>query len=149
MKALSEAAAAPAAESRSGLRVVQGGLPLGAILGALTIVGGAAVRWLHLDNLGFTLCTFKAATGLPCMTCGGTRTLALLARGDLPEALAMNPLVAAAFFVLVPWALADLALWTRGRALGLDLGAGGRRWMLIIGAAALLVNWAYLMVMGR
>jgi hypothetical protein len=149
MKALSEAAAVPV--NRSGLRLalVQGGLPLGAILGALAVVGGVAVRWLHLDRLGITLCTFKAATGLPCMTCGGTRTLALLARGDLPGALAMNPLVAVAFFVLVPWALADLALWTRGQALGLDLGPAARRWILIVGGIALVVNWAYLMVMGR
>jgi hypothetical protein len=148
VKGLSQAAAA-AAPARAGLRLVPGGLPLGAVLGALALVGGAAVRWLHLDRMGFTLCTFKATTGLPCMTCGGTRTLALLARGDLAGALAMNPLVAVAFFVLVPWALADLLLWTRGRALGLDLGRAGQRWLMIAGAAALVVNWAYVIVMGR
>ena len=140
---------APAPPARTGLRIVSGGVPLGAILAAFAAVGGLAVRFLHLDSLGFTLCTFKATTGIPCMTCGGTRTAALLARGDLAGALAMNPLAAAAFFVLVPWALADLALWPRGRSLGLSLSARARTAVLVSGVMALIANWVYLIVAGR
>jgi hypothetical protein len=119
------------------------------VLGALMLAGGLAVRWLHLDRLGIILCSFKAATGLPCMTCGGTRTLALFARGDLAGALAMNPLVAVGFFVLVFWALADLVLWTRGRSLGLSLGPRARTVAIVAGVAALVANWAYVIAVGR
>jgi hypothetical protein len=147
MTPLAGVAAAPA--SRTGFRIVPGGVPLGAILAAFALVGGLAVRFLHLDGLGITLCTFKAATGIPCMTCGGTRTLALLARGNLAGALAMNPLVAAAFFVLVPWALADLVLWTRGRSLGLNLGPRARSVAVVSGVVVLVVNWGYLILAGR
>ena len=133
----------------TGLHVVRSGLPTGVILGALMAAGGLAVRFLHLDRLGITFCSFKAATGIPCMTCGGTRTLALVARGDLAGALAMNPLVAVGFFLLVLWALADLALWTRGRALGLSLGPRARTLVIVAGIAALVANWAYVIAAGR
>jgi uncharacterized protein DUF2752 len=140
---MSASVAGPPARAQ-GLHVVTGGTPLGAVLGGLAVVGGLVVSLLHLDRLPITLCTFKVATGLPCMTCGGTRTAGLLARGDLAGALVMNPLVALAFLALVPWALADFVLWTRGRSLGLELGPVTRRvaWVLVV--AAVLVNWAYL-----
>jgi Protein of unknown function (DUF2752) len=143
-------AAGPVLQQRTGpmVRIRRGGLPLGAILGLLALMGGVAVRFLHLDRLGITLCTFKAMTGLPCMTCGGTRTLGLLARGDLGAALAMNPLVALAFFVLVPWALVDLVLWTRGRAVAIELGPAGPRAVIAV-IVVVLANWAYLILMGR
>ena len=143
-------AAGPVLQERRGpwLQIKRGGLPLGALLGVLALLGGAAVRWLHLDRLGITLCTFKAMTGLPCATCGGTRTLGLLAHGDLAGALAMNPLVALAFMVLVPWCLVDLALWPRGRAVALDLGPLGARGV-VIAIAVVLANWAYLIATGR
>lgn len=57
---------------------------------------------------GTRACSFRSRTGLPCMGCGGTHALALAARGDVPGALAANPLGA--------WA--GLAAWL------LVLGAG-------------------------
>lgn len=38
-------------------------------------------------------CPFHAAFGLLCPGCGGTRAIAALLRGDLRQALALNPLV--------------------------------------------------------
>jgi hypothetical protein len=148
MSSAAETVLAPVSR-RSGLRIVPGGFRLGALLAGLAVVGGLAVRLLHLDRFGITLCSFKATTGVPCMTCGGTRTLALLAGGDLAGALAMNPLVAVGFFILVPWALADLVLWTRGSALGLHLGPRVRRALLFAGPLVLLANWAYVIAAGR
>ena len=86
---------------------------------------------------------------LPCPTCGGTRALGRLFALDLPGAFAMNPLVAAGALVLVPWAVADLALLTRGRALGAHVGP--RLGVVLRVAAVLLVlaNWAWLVAAGR
>ena len=36
-------------------------------------------------------CAWKAVAGVPCVGCGGTRSLKLLASGHFQDALAMNP----------------------------------------------------------
>lgn len=75
-------------------------------------VAGAA--WMFLDHSlsgGITLCLFKSATGLPCPSCGTTRSLAALLQGDLFRALTINPLgIAAAIgLIVVPlWIGVDL-----------------------------------------
>lgn len=75
-------------------------------------VAGAA--WLFLDHSlsgGATLCLFKSATGLPCPSCGTTRSLAVLLQGDIFRALSINPLgIAAAIgLIVVPlWIIIDL-----------------------------------------
>jgi hypothetical protein len=61
----------------------------------------------------------------------------------------MNPLVAAGALALVPWALADLGLLLRGRALDLSVSPGAGRVLRILAVAAVLVNWAYLVAVGR
>ena len=122
---------------------------MGAILAACALVAVAMVALLHLDRLPFSLCVFKAVTGIPCMTCGTTRALARLARLDLAGALAMNPLAAAGTLALVPWAVADLALLPRGRAVSLELSPAGARAARIAAVAAVLANWAWLVAAGR
>lgn len=61
-------------------------------------------------------CPFRAATGLDCPLCGGTRAVQALAGGDLVQALDHNVLVVAALPLLVfAW-----ARWVAG-GLGLSL----------------------------
>ncbi len=126
-----------------------GRLPLGAILGGIAVLGAAAVGLLHLDRLPYTVCYLKAFTGIPCPTCGSTRAVGCLAHGDLAGAFAMNPLATAALLALVPWALADLGLLTRGRALGLSVSPGVGRALRLAAVVTVLANWAYLIAAGR
>jgi hypothetical protein len=135
--------------SRTVLRAPRGAAPVGAILAACALVAIAIVAVLHLDRLPFSLCVFKAVTGVPCMTCGTTRALALLARLDLAGALSMNPLAAAGVMLLGPWAAADLVLLPSGRAVVLDLSPAAARVARIAVVAAVLVNWAWLVAAGR
>jgi hypothetical protein len=126
-----------------------GRLPLGAILGAIAATGGALVGLFRLDHLPFTVCLFKALTGLPCPTCGSTRAAGCLARGDVTGALAMNPLATMAFFGLLLWAVADLVLLTRGRAIDLTVSPRLSRVLRVAAVAALVVNWAFLIAAHR
>jgi hypothetical protein len=123
--------------------------PLGAIFLGIGLVLALAVGFLHLDRLPFTLCTFKAVTGLPCMTCGTTRTLGLLFRGDLGHALSMNPLATVAGIGLAAWGLGDLWLLRRQAALGVDVDPGARRFLRVTAVVLVMANWAYLIAAGR
>jgi hypothetical protein len=131
------------------LRAAPGRAPLGAIFAGLAVLAALGVRLVGVDGAGFTLCLFKAVTGIPCMTCGTTRALARLGRLDLPGAFAMNPLAALAGLAVLPWALADLWLTRRGHALALDLTRGQQAVLRVAVVAAVLANWAYLIAAGR
>jgi hypothetical protein len=125
------------------------GLPLGAIFLGIGALAAASVAILHLDRLPILVCVFRAATGIPCLTCGATRALAELAQGDVSGALAMNPLATLAGFALVPWGIGDLALMTRGRSLSLEVAPAGARVLRVLAVAAVAANWGYLVVAGR
>jgi Protein of unknown function (DUF2752) len=148
---VSASAIAPSGPSpaRTSLRARPGAVPLGAILAGCALVAITMVALLPLDRLPFSLCVFKATTGIPCMTCGTTRALARLARFDLAGALAMNPLTTLGTLALGPWAAADLLLLLRGRALSLELSPAAARVARIAAVAAVLTNWAWLIAAGR
>lgn len=131
------------------LRAVPGSAPLGAIFGAIAAAAVAAVGLLHLDQLELPVCIFKAVTGWPCLTCGATRAFARLYALDPLGAFAMNPLAVAGGLALVPWALADVALMPRGRALALELTPSAARWARVLAVSAAVANWLYLAAAGR
>jgi len=123
--------------------------PLGAIFGTIGLVAAAAVRLLHLDRIPFSLCLFKAFTGLPCPTCGTTRALGRLFVLDFGGALRMNPFTTLLAVVVAAWALADLALLPRRQALDVEVSPRVA-FALRVGALVLfLANWGYLVVARR
>lgn len=96
---------------------------------------------------GPTTCWFKSATGLPCATCGGTRTFALLLDARLGDAFSLNPMVAG-LIVLTPAGL--VAWWAlsrrerhAGRAFAKSRWPSRAAWTLI---ALLGANWVYVLV---
>jgi len=102
------------------------------VLGILSIAGYAWVGF-HLlfpdaATPDLTVCLVKNVTGLPCPSCGTTRSLLLLLSGDLQTALLTNPLgvVAAIALLITPFwitrdmlcrtdTLAIVFLWTEKR----------------------------------
>lgn len=113
-----------------------------AVLFALSFL---AARFLPVAELGMP-CPFKLLTGLPCATCGMTHAFVHLARGDLAGALVASP-----FGVLLAvggwgFAVADFARLLLALPLPSIEAETGRRFALA-GLAALLANWAFLVVM--
>lgn len=131
------------------VRARTGALPLGAIFLVIGAAAAGAIAVLHLDRLPFVVCVFRAVTGIPCLTCGATRVAALLARGDVAGALAMNPLATAGALALVPWGIADLVLLTRGRALAVEAAPPASWTLRGLAIAVVVANWAYLVASGR
>ena len=128
---------------------VAGAPPLGAIFGGIGVLVAAGVGLLGLDRLPLTFCVFKGLTGLPCPTCGSTRAVAQLFGLDLAGALAMNPFTTLVAVVLAAWALVDLLLIPRGRALRIGVSPGLARLLRIAAFALFFANWIYLMLAGR
>jgi hypothetical protein len=125
------------------------GPPLGLIFGVIGAFAALLVGLLHLDRLPIALCYVKAFTGLPCPTCGSTRALGRLAELDAAGAFAMNPLTSLAALALVAWALGDLALLPRRRALGVEIAPRTATLLRVAVVVAVALNWAYLLAAGR
>ncbi len=63
------------------------------------IYGGISIIVLFIGSTMPVLslmpaCAFKMLTGIPCPTCGATRSVVALARGDVTASFIMNPLTA-------------------------------------------------------
>lgn len=118
------------------------------------LVGGASVCLLGvaLATPGIQLprCAFKTITGLPCPTCGVTRTVIALSRGDIARGVAMNPLAALACVVGAVYLLyAAAVLIFRLPRLRPTLTAIDARLLRIAAVTALAVNWLWLIADGR
>jgi len=59
-----------------------GDIVFGLIYGTIAILALIAVRFLPVLEL-MPSCVFRAFTGIPCPTCGATRSLVHLANGNL------------------------------------------------------------------
>jgi hypothetical protein len=126
-----------------------GAAPLGAIFGSIGVLAGAAIAFLGLDRLPVAFCVFKGLTGLPCPTCGSTRAVGRLFGLDPAGALAMNPFTTLVAVVIAAWAVVDVLLIPRGRALRVDLSASAGRALRVAAFVAFFANWIYLLFAGR
>ncbi|MFL5262503.1 MAG: DUF2752 domain-containing protein [Anaeromyxobacteraceae bacterium] len=114
---------------------------------AIAALSFGAARFLPLLDLPYA-CPFRALTGLPCATCGMTHAFVHLAHGEAALAFQASP--AGALLAALAWAFAAAA--------ALRLAAGlswpspsprAARALALAGAAALLANWAFLVVASR
>ena len=126
-----------------------GAPPLGAIFGGIGVVVAAGVGLLGLDRLALTFCVFKGLTGLPCPTCGSTRAVARLFGLDPAGAQAMNPFTTLVAVVIAAWAVVDVLLLPRGRALRVGFSGSLGLVLRITAFVAFIANWLYLLAVGR
>jgi hypothetical protein len=85
------------------------------ILGLLTLgsYGWIGYNLLHTENqeASSTICLIKNVTGMPCPSCGITRSVLAILDGNFMQAILINPLgaIAAMLLITVPlWILIDL-----------------------------------------
>lgn len=111
---------------------------------AVSIVGGAA--WLVMA-LPWPRCPFLAVTGLPCVTCGATRSAMAFLHGDFLSALRWNPLAFVAFCALIAFDLyAAIVLVGRAPRLRIvDWTVTEKNVARIAVLSLLALNWIYLL----
>ena len=106
----------------------------------------AAAAWLALA-LPWPKCPFLSVTGLPCVTCGATRSAIAFLHGDFFTALKWNPLVFVALCGLVAFNLyAVIVLVGRlPRLRTVNWSAGEKNMARIAVVGLLALNWIYLL----
>ena len=66
----------------------------------------AGYIWLYLvfksaENTSFSVCLFKNITTIPCPSCGSTRAVLSVLKGDIIESINMNPMGLVIFAIMV------------------------------------------------
>ena len=113
---------------------------------AVTVTSAAlGAAWFAL-NLPWPRCNFRALFGIPCFTCGSTRSAIALLGGDIARAWTLNPLATIAMVALGVFDIYALGVLI-GRAPRLRISFGNSKWpLLILLFVAAALNWAYLLV---
>jgi len=85
-------------------------------------------------------CPFHACTGLYCPGCGSTRALYSLMHGDLPQAMAMNPLLVVALPVVLLMCLHVAGFRPRALDPVVRVLANPRLWLVVLLGFGVLRN---------
>ena len=116
------------------------------------IYGGIALLmlgagWL-LPILSFAPdCVFKGLTGIPCPTCGSSRSVMHLAHGDILSALAMNPLTTLCLIAAILYFIASLTSVAFDLPrINIILAVKEKNVMRAGVVMILLAQWAYLII---
>lgn len=110
-----------------------------------------AARLFPFERFPVGRCPLRTLSGIPCLSCGGTRALMALTRFDVAAAFALNPLVAGLGLGGAVYVVHALGVWLLGwRRWTPSLRTpAARRVARIAVVAAIALNWAYLIVVGR
>ena len=120
-----------------------GDIVFGLIYGTIAILALIAVRFLPVLEL-MPSCVFRAFTGIPCPTCGATRSLVHLANGNLSASFSMNPAIALLMFAALLMFSYDVATLFSGSRISLSLTPREATLIRAGVVVVLLANWAYL-----
>jgi hypothetical protein len=119
-------------------------------LGASLVSLGLAAAWFAL-GLPWPRCAFHDVTGLPCVTCGMTRSAIQFFHGNFLTALRWNPLVFVALCGLSIFdAYAFVVLVSRAPRLRIaKFSSAGKTFVRALVVTSLGANWGYLLLHWR
>lgn len=121
-----------------------GEIEFGIIYGSIAIMALVAARYLPITDM-VPSCAFKAFTGIPCPTCGTTRSLMHLAHGDIAGSLILNPLFSLVMVTALFLFFARLACLPVNRSRITLTHTRPEGTLLRAGMAGIfLANWIYL-----
>jgi len=118
-------------------------IAFGLIYGTIAMLALIAVRFLPVLEL-MPSCVFRAFTGIPCPTCGATRSLVHLANGNLSASLSRNPAIALLVFAALLMFVYDVATLFSGSRISLSFTPRESTLIRAGAVVALLANWSYL-----
>lgn len=108
-------------------------------------VGALSARWILAYGWYFPPCLLRKFTGIPCPSCGCTRSLAAWTHFDFEQALLFNPLFFALCVAMLIWFAARVAESISHRRFLPNLRLAFQGWPVWkIGAGLLALNWLYL-----
>jgi hypothetical protein len=111
---------------------------------ALATIAAAGVMKSYLNLL--PPCIFREATGLPCLTCGGTRCIAELSSFHIAKAFLFNPLIMVFTLAIIVFSfLVGLGLILK-RRLVIKLNKREARLMRLLAVVLVAANWVYLII---
>lgn len=119
---------------------------LGLIYGGLVIGGLMALRLLRPLLQLAPPCAFHSLTGMPCPSCGATRSAMFLADGRVADSLRVNPLFFALYVGLIFWGLGAMCLMVSRRSITVTLSEGEKRVLRIGVLCGIFANWLYLII---
>ena len=119
----------------------------GLIYGGIALLLLCAARLLPvLDFL--PSCPFHDLTGMPCPSCGSSRSLVHLAQGDIASSMSMNPLAALCYMAAICWFLYTLvSLVLDIPRITVQFTEKGKSTARFSALFFVFINWLYLAVL--
>ena len=110
-----------------------------------SVAAASCFVWLSV-GLPWPGCWFRQLTGLPCPTCGATRSALSLAHGDLTAAWRHNPLIFVCYAgtIVLNFYCAGVLFFQFPRLRLAGLPAKVKRCLGVLVLAAVALNWVYL-----
>jgi len=123
-----------------------GEIEYGIIYGTIAAIALVAARCLPVQDL-LPGCAFRGLIGLPCPTCGMTRSLVSLAQGDLGSAISLNPLVVIVLLAAFAALVANLVVLAfRLPRPSVTVSAGESTAIRLFALGTVLLNWLFLVL---
>ncbi|MEW6020225.1 MAG: DUF2752 domain-containing protein, partial [Pseudomonadota bacterium] len=116
---------------------------------SVMVAPDSTIRTLDLDLPSILICPFYAATDIPCLFCGMTRSFMAMGGLDLGQAFVFHPLGPALWAGAIAVEGAALASLVTGRRIGFRIGRARRRMIIRYGAVILVASWLVKVVIWR
>ncbi len=94
-------------------------------------------------------CIFHRLTGIPCLTCGGTRSLVALSQFDIASSFLLNPMLLLLAVGVVAFSLVSLYSLISKKGIAVKLNQGQKRALRIGIIGLFITNWVYLVAAGK
>ncbi len=94
-------------------------------------------------------CIFHRLTGIPCLTCGGTRSLVALSQFDIASSFLLNPMLLLFAVGIMAFSLFSLFSAVSKKGIIANFSEGQKKALRVGIIGLFLANWAYLVVAGR